>query len=189
MHENLLLKKDNTSLNTCLKAWISLFVLTVCMISGCQNKWEKEKKHAIESDSIRGQFVSIADSINYGVEVKTREKSDKWQKKWLSNFERKELVDFIFEAVYDGQLQPYEYFNDKPMSIEQVKQLEQKEEFDRSKIGKIQFKERWYFDPENLQMIKEVHSLMFAYEVYKDDGNFRGYKPAFKVYLNKMIEQ
>ena len=113
-----------------------------------------------------------------------KDKNDEWQNKWLQSFDRIELIDFIFEAVYSGKLQAYDYFEDEPMSIEQIKKLEAKDEFDRSKIGKIQFKERWYFDPSNLKMVKEVHSVMLAYEVYRENGQFRGYKPGFKVYLN-----
>ncbi|MGM0530079.1 MAG: hypothetical protein ACQER7_01855 [Bacteroidota bacterium] len=165
-----------------------LIVLFAILIMGCKHKWERESKQSIQTDSISNEFISIADSINYGVEIKARNNEDDWQKKWLRSFDRKELVDFIFEAVYSGKLQPYDYFEDKQLSVDQIKQLENKEEFDRSNVGKIQFKEKWYFNPDKLQMVKEVHSIMLAYEVYKDNGKFRGYKPAFKVYLNKSVQ-
>ena len=170
------------------KTVVMVLMLFGMLMIGCDKEWSKEKKHSIQTDSINDEFISIADSINYGVVVKARENADKWQKKWLSNFDRKELVDFIFEGVYSGKIQPYNYFEDKPISVKQVKELESKEEFDRSKVGKIQFKERWYFDPEHLKMMKEVYSVMLAYEVYRENGEFRGYKPAFKVYLNKSVE-
>jgi hypothetical protein len=155
---------------------------------GCKHEWEGEKKHTLRTDSVPNAFISIADSINYGVVVKPRNNADEWQKKWLQSFDRKELVDFIFDAVYSGRLQPYDYFDDKPITVDQVKKLEEKKEFDRSKIGKIQFKERWFFDPDQLKMVKEVYSVMLAYEVFRDNGEFRGYKPAFKVYLNQSIK-
>lgn len=164
-------------------------ILFAILIMGCKHKWERESKQSIQTDSIGREFISIADSINYGVVVKARNNGDDWQKKWLRSFDRKELVDFIFEAVYSGKMQPYDYFEDKPLSVDQIKQLENKEEFDRSNVGKIQFKERWYFNPDRLQMVKEVHSVMLAYEVYKENGTFRGYKPAFKVYLNNSVEE
>ena len=159
------------------------WVIITGLLSGCQNSLERKESTALSTDSLSGQYVSIADSINYGVVVKNRDESDTWQKRWLQNFERETFVDFLFEAVYEGRLQPYDYFSGEPMSLEEVRQLEKKEEFRRSRIGKIQFKERWYFDTDHLQMIKEVTAVMLAYEVYRDDGSFRGYKPAFLVKL------
>jgi hypothetical protein len=163
---------------------IVLIIFTGLTFTSCKHEWEKKEKHTINTDSISNNFINIADSINYGVVVRARDKNDEWQNKWLRSFDRREFVDFIFESVYSGRLQAYDYFEDEPVSIDQIKKLEDKEEFDRSKIGKIQFKERWYFDPSGLKMYKEVHSVMLAYEVYRENGKFRGYKPAFKVYLN-----
>jgi len=171
----------------CSLACILFVLFTGILIVGCKNKWDSEERYSIHTDSIRKNYINIADSISYGVIVRNRDKSDEWQKKWLRTFDRKELVNCIFDAVYSGKLQPYDYFNDEPMSIKQVKEMERKDEFDRSKIGKIQFEERWYFDPDHLKMTKEVYSIMLAYEVYRDNGEFRGYKPSFKVYLNQSI--
>lgn len=189
MPENSPSKDKFTGIASYRSFWILLLLFPCLLHMGCKNEWEREKTHSIQTDSISKEYISIADSINYGVVVKARDEGDEWQKKWLSTFDRRELVDFIFEAVYSGKLQPYDYFEDKPISIEQIKQLERTEEFDRSKVGKIQFKERWYFDTTQLKMIKEVYSMMLAYEVYKENGTFRGYKPAFKVYLNKSINE
>ncbi|MCF8233057.1 MAG: hypothetical protein K9J27_12830 [Bacteroidales bacterium] len=181
--------KDKSPISGYRQGWLLFVLFAGLLLMGCKHPWEREKKHSIQTDSISNEFISIADSINYGVVIKARNDADDWQKKWLRSFDRKELVDFIFEAVYSGKLQPYDYFDDKPIAIEQIKQLENKEEFERSKVGKIQFKERWYFDTNRLQMIKKVYSIMLAYEVYKENGAFRGYKPAFKVYLNESVDE
>lgn len=181
------LSKDKHPLNGYRLFSILLVIASFILVTGCKKGWEREEKHVIQTDSLTNEFISIADSINYGVVVKTRKNEDEWQQKWLSTFDRRELVDFLFDAVYSGRLQPYDYFEDEPLSVEQIKQLENKEEFDRSKIGKIQFKEKWYFDPNRLKMIKEVYSVMLAYEIYRENGDFRGYKPAFQVYLNKSV--
>lgn len=162
---------------------VPAIVLMTGVFSGCKDTLERKEGTTLSTDSIPSQYVSIADSINYGVIIKNRDGSDNWQKKWLQSFERKAFVDFLFEAVYEGRLQPYDYFSGEPISIKEVRELESKQEFTRSRIGKIQFKERWYFDTEHLQMVKQVSAVMLAYEVYRDDGSFRGYKPAFLVKL------
>ncbi len=166
-------------------AFLALLVLAF----SCQRRWEDKETHTLKTDSIQNQYIGVADSINYGVVVKNRKESDQWQEKWLSSFERKAFVDHIFEAVYQGKLQPYDYFTHEPMTIEQVEKLEAKASFSRERVGKIQFKERWYFDPQQLSMVKEVHQIMLAYEVYRDDGSFRGYKPAFMVRLNPNLKK
>ena len=166
-----------------------LVILLATALTSCRDPWSKEQTHALKTGQVKENYIRVADSISYGVVVKNRDASDQWQEKWLSSFDRREFVDFIFEGVYSGELQPYDYFSDEPMKIEEVRQLEKNDDFERSHIGKIQFEERWYFDPQSHSMVKEVHSVMFAYEVYKDDGSFRGYSPAFKVKFQQNLEK
>lgn len=166
-----------------------LAILLTTTLSGCRDRWDKEKTYDLQTESVQKEYIRMADSISYGVVIKNRDTADEWQKKWLQNLDREKFVDFIFEAVYSGRLQPYDYFTDEPIPIRAVRELEEKEEFDRSRIGKIQFEERWYFDKAGLNMIKEVYGVMFAYEVYKEDGRFRGYKPAFKVLLRENLKK
>jgi hypothetical protein len=168
---------------------ILAFLLVAAAFAGCRDAWEEKQQHKLKTDSLANRYISIADSINYGVVIKSRDTSDNWQKKWLKSFEREEFVDFIFEAVYEGRLQAYDYFTQKPLSLKAVKNLEARDDFRRSRVGKLQFKERWYFNTSSLQMVKEVYAVMLAYEVYRDDGTFRGYKPAFMVRLPANLKQ
>ena len=170
-------------------SFVLLMIISASVVTSCKDPWSNKETVALKTDSLKYNYISLADSISYGVVVKNRDGADQWQKKWLSSFEREEFIDFIFEGVYSGELQPYDYFSDKPINIAEVKKLENQEDFDRTRIGKIQFEERWFFNTEHLSMVKEVYSVMFAYEVYKDDGSFRGYKPAFKVRLQPHLEK
>lgn len=172
------------------RLWVALALLLVmAAATGCRDAWDKKEEHNLKTDSLANRYISIADSINYGVVIKSRDTSDNWQEKWLKSFDREEFVDFIFEAVYEGRLQAYDYFTQKPLSLKAVKDLEARDDFRRSRVGKLQFKERWYFNTSSLQMVKEVYAVMLAYEVYRDDGTFRGYKPAFMVRLPANLKQ
>ncbi len=171
-----------------LSAVLAIF-LVVAAFTGCRDAWEEKEEHNLKTDSLANRYHSIADSINYGVVIKSRDTSDNWQKKWLKSFDREQFVDFIFEAVYEERLQAYDYFTQKPLSVKAVKDLEARDDFRRSRVGKLQFKERWYFNTSSLQMVKEVYGVMLAYEVYRDDGTFRGYKPAFMVRLPANLKQ
>ena len=141
----------------------------------------KKEKKAITIDSIETYLV-IADTIITDVVIKNPT-DDEWTDYTIRNLNRKELVDQIFKAVYKKELVPYDFFNDTPLSVDKVREIESDPEFSRDKIAKVQFEEKWYYNAENNSMIKKVHSIMLAYEVYNAEGEIKGYKPTFKVYL------
>jgi c-di-AMP phosphodiesterase-like protein len=161
-------------------------VISCKKIPNEQNKEKQKEKIDTLSTSFKRykKHEVLADTISYGVVIKNKDTTNKWRKKWLKNLNREQFIDQIFNRIYSGELTPYSYFDEKQLSIKDIKSLEEKKEFNRNKIGKLQFKEIWYWNPEKKQMIKEVYSIMFAYERYNSDGSFRGYKPAFKIYLN-----
>lgn len=169
---------------------ISSILIIACI--GC-NKTKRKRPEAFEkketiSDTLPKTYGIIADTISYGVVVKNKDSTDKWQKKWLKNLKLERFTHHIFNKIYSGELTPYSYFEEEPLSIQDIKKLEEEKEFERDRIGKIQFKEIWYFDPEKMKMVKKVYSAMLAYEIYNSNGSFRGYKPAFKVYFNQSSE-
>ncbi|OFX84972.1 MAG: hypothetical protein A2W99_16340 [Bacteroidetes bacterium GWF2_33_16] len=127
-------------------------------------------------------FTVIADTIITDVVIKNPT-DDEWVDYTLRYLDKTILVDQIFEAVYTKKLVPYDFFNDTQLTIEQIKEIEADPDFSRDKIGKVQFEEKWYFDKKNNTMIKKVHSIMLAFELYNAEGEIKGYKPTFKVYL------
>jgi hypothetical protein len=171
------------------KTVVLISLLLIAGFTGCRDPWSNEPTRPLKTEGFENQYIRMADSISYGVVIKNRDPDDTWQKKWLGTLDRQEFIDFLFDAVYSGKLQPYDYFTDEPLSPKAIRELEKTETFDRDRIGKIQFEERWYLDREKLSMVKEVYSVMLAYEVYRKDGSFRGYKPAFKVRLREELQK
>lgn len=171
------------------KTVVLVLLLLILGITGCRDPWSNEPTRSLQTEGFKDHYIRMADSISYGVVIKNRDPEDTWQKKWLGTLDRQEFIDFLFDAVYSGKLQSYDYFTDEPLSKKAIRELEKTEAFDRDRIGKIQFEERWYFDKEQLSMVKEVYSVMLAYEVYRKDGSFRGYKPAFKVRLREELQK
>lgn len=127
-------------------------------------------------------FIVIADTIVNDVIIMNPD-NDEWTEYCLRNLDKKTLVNKIFKSVYAGELIPYEFFNNEPLSIEDIKALENDSTFSMDKIARVQFEEAWYYDPVNQKMVKKVHSIMLAYEIYNSLGEIKGYKPAFKVYF------
>jgi hypothetical protein len=69
---------------------------------------------------------------------------------------------------------------DKPLTIDEVKKIEQEEGFSRDKISKVQFRERWYIDSsDNFQ--KQIISYTLGIEAYSKQNSFLGHKALFVV--------
>lgn len=133
---------------------------------------------------LTGELASvIADTITYDVLLRNNNKEDEWAEYCLKNVDIRALTDAIFNAVYTKRLIAYDYITEDPMTIQEVKEMEQKPEFSRDKISKAQFMEEWYFDEKTLKMGKRVNSLMLAYESRDAQGKIRRYKAGFKVYF------
>ena len=129
-------------------------------------------------------YAVLADTIITDVVIKNRD-NDEWTSYTLRNLEKEQLVDELFNLVYSGELVPYNFFSETPITIDEVKEIERSEDYSRDKIGKVQFEEAWYFDVDSKKMVKKVQSIMLAYELYDLEGKVKGYKPVFKVYLNE----
>lgn len=126
----------------------------------------------------------IADTIIYDVVIRNTNPYDTWMEKSLGKLQHKKFIDSLFSLVYEGKATAYDYFSNEKMSLKQVKTMEKEEDFSRDRIGKIQFSEAWYFNKQAETLHKEVFSIALGYELYSDSGEFRGYKPVFKLYLN-----
>ncbi len=162
-----------------LKTKSIIILFTLSMVFACH----KEKDTKIVSQELKTnylKFASIADTIITDVVIKNSN-NDEWTSYCLRNLDKETLVNELFDLVYSGKLTPYNFFSDEKMTIDELKELEKDPEFKRENIAKVQFEESWNFDTENHKMIKKVHSIMLAYELYNSDGSVKGYKPIFKV--------
>ncbi len=159
------------------------YILFSVILSGvffsCNQKDIEVKKVDIGREN---NFSVIADTIINDVLIQNPD-SNEWTDYCLRNLKKDVLVEEIFNSIYNGKLVPYEFFQDVPLEINDIKSLENDPEFSRDRIAKVQFEEAWFFDTENHIMVKKVYSIMLAYEVYNQEGEIKGYKPAFKVYF------
>ncbi|MDY6800207.1 MAG: hypothetical protein SVU94_03175 [Bacteroidota bacterium] len=160
---------------------LSFILVILIILFGCDN----QPKETVQLKSVEIEnFEIIADTIINDVIIKNPDNNE-WTDFCLRKLDKTSLVDQIFNAVYSGELTPYDFFNDSILTIEDIKELEKNPEFDRNNIAKVQFEEAWYYNNQNNNMIKKVHSIMLAYEIYNNQGEIKGYKPAFKVYFNE----
>ncbi len=158
-----------------------LFVLIIiAMVVSCSQPSNKSK--AVSNKDIPG--VMLADTISYPVVIKNSDSTDTWTEDCLRPLDRKKLIDQIFESIYLNNAQAYSYLDNKPLSISDIKELEQREDFSRDKVGKLQFWESWYFDEKNQTFTKKVHAILIAYEALSPEGDLRNYRAAFYIKTN-----
>ncbi len=119
------------------------------------------------------------------------------------------LIYEVFEQVYAGKLQAYNFMDGTPLSIDVIKKatsfvdtmyaenpatkvLEMKivvSEFDQS-ISSVKVKETWHFNKETMQLEKKVLGIAPRMEVVNPEtGEVKGYTPLFWVFFDKQAEQ
>jgi hypothetical protein len=155
-------------------------------LAACKPSAEQQPKTAPTASSAADSipaYAIMADTITYDVIVKNANPEDDWTTLCLQRLDRDKLIGNIFDAVYAGKLKAYDILSNSELSVNKVRKLEKEKDFDRSRIGKIQFTELWLFNEQDMSMEKTVRALALGYELYDSEGKVRGYKPVFKVYL------
>jgi len=169
-------------MKTILPAFILLYMLFTGCCPGSSEKYDysssKGQIHKADSSGI-----ILASPIIYDVLVKNPDLEDTWTGEKLKNFRKDEFVNIVFEAIYNEKVKVFNYHTGDEMTLKEVKSLENSKEFDRSKIGKIQFEEDWYFNEEQFLLTKRIKSILLAYEVIDQFGEVGSYKAAFLIPL------
>jgi len=155
-------------------------IVTALIISGlflfsCQ---QKEK---IELAEYTG--VKIANPIIYEVLVTNPNPEDNWKTECLANTNISELIKDIINAVRNGALPAFDYYDNHQLSIPELEKIISDSDLIH-KTGNIQFEEEWYWDSKKLALNKRVKKMMFGYEVFDTLGKIRGYKASFVVELD-----
>ncbi len=154
----------------------TIIIAILFLIGGCHFS-DKDK----DKDKDKARSRELFGKIIYDTYIVNRDSTDSWGDECLSNFNRKALIDKIFNAILAEIITPYDYFTGKKITIEQIKRMETEGVFSREKISKIQFEEQWIWDNEKVEMQKKMISMTIAYEVYDIVGKPRGHKPIFKI--------
>jgi hypothetical protein len=156
-----------------------VFIITLSV--SCKNQVVEK---VVSQAEVSSPENLIADTIIYDVIIKNPNPNDEWTEECLQHFNRPNFVNDIFQAVYNKEVEAFDYFNDELLKPNKLQKMEEDGEVDRDLIGKIQFTEKWYYDKNNLIFSKEILSVVLGEEIHNQDGGIRGYKPIFRVELN-----
>lgn len=160
-----------------MKSQLILLVLLLVIIS-CNNS--KQESSNIEFSNTE----LIADTIFYPVKIRNIDSTDKWADTRLRKLDRKRLVDEIFSSIYSGKATAYNYLSNKPYSKSEIEALEQREGFNRDNVVELEFREKWWYNPDNSGFKKEVLSILVAYVVFDEFGDASRLKAAFYIKMN-----
>jgi hypothetical protein len=161
-----------------LKIGLLGFVSLLLLTTGCQPQSDTK------TNDNKGSAHLVADTIFYPVRIKNIDPDDEWADNRLKNLNRAKLVDGIFNAVYAGKAIAYNYLTDVAYSIDEIKEMEQRDDFSRNNIVELEFREKWWYNTDHSVFSKEVLSVLVAYAVFEDDGTLRSLKAAFYIKPN-----
>jgi len=161
-----------------------LVAIALFSLAGCIDNKEQQKVIVLSENDLDVNNL-LADTIIYSVDIVNTDTLDTWADWRLRHLNTQKLISEVFDNVYKGKLKAYDYFTDAPLTIDDIKAIEKKADYDRSLIEEIQFEETWLFSPKEQIFHKEVHSFVLAYALYAGNGERMGLKPVFRVRLEK----
>jgi hypothetical protein len=167
------------------KNLVFLFLVAAIMPISCRKNLENIRPvTGITTITDTAAELLVAEKIIQDIIIKNTNPDDAWTEECLQGMHRDTLVDAVFEMAYSGKAIVYDFDTGSTLSVKQLKKKEKEKGFSRDKIGKIQFIESWYLNPDNVTFTKKVSSFVLGYETYDSQGQFRGYLPVFRMIMN-----
>jgi hypothetical protein len=164
---------------------ILLLAMAIFLLISCRKNSESVHPGtavSVPADTATG--VLVADRIIQDIVIKNNDPNDAWADECLKGMRRNTLVDEVFAMAYSGNARVYDFDTNEMLTVKQLKKREKEEGFSRDKIGKIQFIESWYLNPDKVTFTKKVSSIVLGYETHDSQGQFRGYLPVFRMVMN-----
>ena len=169
-----------------MKKLIVILTLASLLIS-CRN--EEKQPEITTNNPVTDNRMMVAEGIIYDVIVKPQSEDDDWENERLAGYKGAGMIDQIFSKIYDGSAQAYEYFTGEKLDPSDIRKMEKKEGYGRENIAKIQFTENWFFNPETLEIDKEIISIVPGYEYRSGDSMIISYRAAFRLDLPPSLPQ
>lgn len=152
-----------------------LFILIACLAAGCR-KGDNQQNNYQQKNNLHDSETRllVAANIIYDVVVIPEVKDDEWEAERLKGYSGEEMVNALFEAVYSRKAVATDYFSGERIKPSMLKEMEATDEYRRSDIAKLQFTENWYFNPETLEIEKEIIAIVPGYRYSTGEGETTG---------------
>lgn len=158
---------------------VAFILIAASFLTACKQA-DQGKEQDKEPATITGSLL-VADDIIYDVIIKPPVEDDLWEQEKLMGYNGAAMINDLFDGIYSGEIKAFDYITGKPMSASDIKKIEKREGFERENIGKIQFTEKWNYDPVTNNFEKKINSIIFGYESRTEGMQRTGYLAAFKI--------
>ncbi|MFC2080964.1 hypothetical protein ACFLR8_02010 [Bacteroidota bacterium] len=163
---------------------ITVILLSGILLFACSGKEQENTKIPLQPlQPVQPGVKNVAEKIIYDVEIKNPEPDNQWMIECLEGLQREELVNFLFEGIYNETFSTFDIFEGSPFSSMDIRKMEEEGQFTREQIGKFQFMEEWFLDTINMTFHKEVTEIRMGLEKFNENGELTGYDPLFRVVL------
>ena len=142
----------------------------------------REESSAKKNDA---HWAVVADTIQYSVNIKADFEEEPWVAEQLKQLNNRELVDQLFESVYRHQAKAYNFLDNRPLTLEEVKEIEINPSYDRELAARLHFWECWKYNAQGTLFEKKVLKVMIAYEARTEDGELKGYKAGIVIEMRQ----
>ena len=162
-----------------------MLIFGIIAFIGCNDRTESNQtigETSVGSDGI----IMIADTITYNVELTNKDPEDYVSAEFLKKLETRAFIENIMAKVTNGELTAFDYFTGEKIEIQKLIKDLKKGMFKLDDFAQMQFCEEWTFDTARLVFSKQVKSIVLGYKITDKENNIKGYKPAFKIYLNHL---
>lgn len=163
-----------------MKTNLFLSIAVATLLASCS----REQNTQNETDKTISPFeILMADTITYNLDIKNADSDDYYSAMFLERLNRNALLTSLVNDVLTGKLNAYDYFTGKKLSANEIKDILKQDDFKNDNFAQLQFQEKWTYNQSTQQLIKKVYSVVLGFEFRDDEGNLKGYKPAFKINL------
>ena len=174
-----------------------LTATTVILLSSCQPNGNNDGDNGF--GTINENFTQIGFNFRSESDIVVADGTGDY----MGRFDHKVLIDEIFEAIYAGKIQAYNFLDDA-LTIEEVEYLQSHsdtaevenietgvlesvlitEELNPDEVVKLFMVEDWFLDKETFTMEKKVVSMTLCTLKLNLEGDPIGYEILFKIYLD-----
>lgn len=165
-----------------MKRLFLIALLLLFVLGGCKHTPTNTEKSG-KGNTLSTTGKVIADSLIYDVIIRSMDPENEWENLRVKGIDRVAFIKQIFELIYSGKYNAYDFFSQEAIPIDSVRAIENNPNFNIELVSKIQFTEHWEM-LESGELIKRVDAMTFGIEHYSAQGTFIGHKALFTIKHN-----
>jgi hypothetical protein len=157
-------------------------VIALVLTVSCRNKTAATSAitGSVSANDTAG-LILVGKNMITDIVLKPDTLGDPWEVEKVKGFNGTKMFRALFDHIYDEKVSVFDCREDRILKKSEIKALEKEFDSDLSRIGKIQFTEDWYFDPDKNLMVKKIRSVSFGFAMGASGDMAARYKALFRL--------